>query len=178
MLLNSSLFDGKTMVKMPIKLIGIFSAYLFISGCTPVETTRHNTEGFPEIRGSSLNYPLLPFVHITKETAIDTSVDLTDAPNYDAQREPTQLLKPIKSRGPYFPEEARRKGYEGVVVIDFLVNSEGKVIKAVINNSDHEVFNYYALYAIMQWEFIILKDIPESRYYWSRTKFNFRFNSK
>jgi TonB family protein len=59
----------------------------------------------------------------------------------------------VKTVPPVYPENARRTGKMGLVVMKALVDSTGRVIKAVVLQSDDEIFNLSALSSLMQWEF-------------------------
>lgn len=60
---------------------------------------------------------------------------------------------PQKVVQPAFPEIAKQLGVEGTVIIKLWVNTAGKVRRAVIVQSDADLFNEAALAAAIQWEF-------------------------
>lgn len=64
------------------------------------------------------------------------------------EKEPYIDLAELKKKIKY-PEIARRAGLEGRVVVRVLVGKDGKPVKAVIEQSDNEVFNQAAIEAIM-----------------------------
>jgi TonB family protein len=54
---------------------------------------------------------------------------------------------------PVYPEEAKKGGIEGMVLVNALVDASGKVVKAEIAKSDDSVLDNAALDAIRQWTF-------------------------
>lgn len=63
---------------------------------------------------------------------------------------------------PDYPEEARLAGIKGDVWVKVLVQTDGKVKKAVIIKSDSEIFDQPAIAAALQWEFTpaIMNKVP------------------
>ena len=56
---------------------------------------------------------------------------------------------------PLYPQDARRKGFQGEVVLKVEVLSNGQVGEiAVKNSSGHEILDRSALVAVKQWKFI------------------------
>ena len=60
---------------------------------------------------------------------------------------------PIKRVPPTFPVEARRGRIDGVVVVEFVVDRGGSVIRPKVSSSTHAVFESEALSAIRRWQF-------------------------
>ena len=48
----------------------------------------------------------------------------------------------------YYPEDALRRGLQGIVYISFVVDTTGKVVNAKVVNSSNEIFNTSALQAV------------------------------
>jgi TonB family protein len=60
--------------------------------------------------------------------------------------------KKIKHVSPVYPEDAREAGIEGVVIVEAVINKEGKVARAWVLRSVPEL-DQAALDAVLQWEF-------------------------
>ncbi len=54
---------------------------------------------------------------------------------------------------PVYPEEARKQGIEGMVLVNVLVDASGEVVQAKIERSDAPVLDKAALDAIRRWKF-------------------------
>lgn len=54
---------------------------------------------------------------------------------------------------PQYPSTMRRAEIEGEVLVDFVVTSEGKVVKAFAVQSTHRDFEAAALVAVSKWKF-------------------------
>jgi TonB family protein len=54
---------------------------------------------------------------------------------------------------PVYPEGAKKRGIEGMVLVNALVDASGKVVKAEIAKSDDSALDNAALHAIRQWTF-------------------------
>ncbi len=61
--------------------------------------------------------------------------------------------KVLSKVNPVYPEEARKKGLEGVVVCEAIITAEGTVSSLKILNSSDEIFNQPTIDALMQWTF-------------------------
>lgn len=59
----------------------------------------------------------------------------------------------VKNAMPVYPEEALKSGLEGTVYVKICVSTEGKVMDAVIQKSDDEIFNQASLDAAKQFQF-------------------------
>ncbi len=75
--------------------------------------------------------------------------------NRNGGEDPESELKPkfLKKIPPIYPDEAKKKQIEGVVKVEVAINPDGKVIKARILESDHEILKQPTLDAVKQWEF-------------------------
>src|SRR4051794_11349517 len=54
---------------------------------------------------------------------------------------------------PQYPTEMRRAEIEGEVLVDFVVTSEGNVVKASALSSSHREFETAAVIAVSKWKF-------------------------
>lgn len=59
--------------------------------------------------------------------------------------------KLIKRVNPKYPEEARKEGIQGIVLLEVLVDREGKVSRVKILKSESSVLNKPAVIAVKQW---------------------------
>lgn len=61
---------------------------------------------------------------------------------------------PVKTKhvNPVYPEDAKEAGIEGVVIIEAVINKQGKVAQAKVIRSVPEL-DQAALDAVLQWEF-------------------------
>jgi protein TonB len=59
-----------------------------------------------------------------------------------------------KNPPPSYPRTARRRGYEGTVLLEVLVGREGEVKDLrLFESSGHDVLDHAAMKAVMQWAF-------------------------
>jgi TonB family protein len=65
------------------------------------------------------------------------------------------IVKPklVKKVDPVYPDEAKKEGIEGVVVVEGLTDENGKVVDAKILKAAHELLNKAAVAAVKQWEY-------------------------
>ncbi len=74
----------------------------------------------------------------------------TDVPDWRPVEQEPKLIYTIP---PVYPEIARRSEIEGKVIIKALVDKEGKIKKAIVVWTSHEIFNQSAIDAVMQYRF-------------------------
>ncbi|WP_438680020.1 TonB family protein [Shewanella sp.] len=71
--------------------------------------------------------------------------------------QPVMLEKPsfkVKPTPPHYPREAKRKGLQGVVLIEVWLDPQGQQIKRIIaKSSGYEVLDHAALDALKEWQF-------------------------
>jgi len=76
---------------------------------------------------------------------------------------------------PLYPQEARKKGYEGEVVLKVEVLSNGRVGQVETKRSSgHEVLDRSALHAVKQWKFIPAKKGEEAIPLWVNVPIKFQ----
>lgn len=117
----------------------------------------------------------LPIV-IFNDTVIDTSADLSHAPQLGTTLNPTNKPEWIEPVGAIYPETARSSGIECDVWMNVLINPEGRVLKAIIFKSDDARFNYNSLHAIVQWRFSPAMYGNSAGYYWMQMPLKFRLH--
>jgi RNA polymerase sigma factor (sigma-70 family) len=73
--------------------------------------------------------------------------DLYEVPTLDAPPTPVRTVRPD------YPFELRRQGIAGDVVLDLVVDKEGKVVSAKVDSSTNSGFDDAALAAVSEWTF-------------------------
>jgi TonB family protein len=61
--------------------------------------------------------------------------------------------KAIRQSQPEYPEEMRRSGFGGDVLVGFVINTKGEVVDPVVIRSNNPWFERAALEAILKWKF-------------------------
>jgi TonB family protein len=61
--------------------------------------------------------------------------------------------KVVSQAAPEFPFELARSGYRGEVLVDFIVDKEGNVVRAGVLKSTHPDFEAPAVEAVLKWKF-------------------------
>jgi len=84
----------------------------------------------------------------------------------------------VKSVQPVYPEIARQAGLEGTVWVKMWVDKQGKVKKAVIQQSTSEIFDQTAIDAALQFLFTPAKKNGQSVDVWVLVPFHFRLNGE
>lgn len=84
--------------------------------------------------------------------ALPSEADRTPAPSPSGIREAIPLYR--ENPPPRYPRIARRKGYEGTVVLEVLVNPHGKVADSrIFRSCGHSVLDKAAMKSIRNWLF-------------------------
>ena len=84
--------------------------------------------------------------------ALPSEADMTPEPSPSGIREAIPLYR--ENPPPGYPRIARRKGYEGTVVLEVLVNPEGKVADSrIFRSCGHSVLDKAAMKSIRNWLF-------------------------
>jgi TonB family protein len=68
----------------------------------------------------------------------------------DAQKENIQQYKSIKKKPPRYPKNALDKGMEGVVILEYTINNEGKTKDIKVVDSSNDIFNNAAIKTVSQ----------------------------
>ena len=63
------------------------------------------------------------------------------------------IPKALNPKTPDYPESLEDEGIEGTVTLELLISKEGKVLKAKVIKSDHELFSESALKAVKKYKF-------------------------
>jgi protein TonB len=115
-----------------------------------------------EPSGISISEPAPPPEHELKDINRDSSPDLPylkeeileeEAPVTDDRVKPSPPLYQ-KNPPPEYPRLARRKGYEGIVVLEVLVDEEGRVEDMrLFRSSKHRILDRAAMASVKKWLF-------------------------
>lgn len=70
--------------------------------------------------------------------------------------------KLIKKVNPIFPEEARKEGISGVVILSVRSDEQGNIVEVKISKSPHELLSKAAIEAVKQWKYepMLIKGKP------------------
>ena len=66
---------------------------------------------------------------------------------------PDRIWKALNPKTPPYPESLEEEGIEGSVTLELLISKEGKVLKAKVIKSDHELFSESALKTVKNYRF-------------------------
>jgi protein TonB len=89
------------------------------------------------------------------------------------------LARPLyrKNPPPAYPRRARRKGYQGVVILEVLVNEKGKVDELkVFKSSGYKILDKSAISAVQKWLFEAGTKNGRSAQMWVRVPIRFRLD--
>jgi periplasmic protein TonB len=67
----------------------------------------------------------------------------------DLDRHPVPTLQP----SPTYPISMRREGLSSIVIVQFVVDAEGRVVEPVVVESSHSAFNDAAITGVARWKF-------------------------
>ena len=67
----------------------------------------------------------------------------------DLDRHPVPVLQP----SPTYPISMRREGFSATVLVQFVVDAEGRVLEPVVVESTHSAFNDAAVKGVSRWKF-------------------------
>lgn len=164
---------------IPKRQNGVYGQLLARTG---TEIPRLNIESFVEVSrdfpGTAIMQPAAIDLIVPAETTVQMVADLSGAPvpapetwelANDQQNSGQKIaqaksskkanLIPVKSRPPNYPWQARRKGIEGFVKLEFSIDAEGKVIDVeVVDAMPEGMFEEAASKAISRWTFEELED--------------------
>ena len=95
-----------------------------------------------------------------KTGAPDRNVEISKSRNPDNNNgapktagELAVIPKAMNPKTPDYPEVLEDEGIEGTVTLELLISKEGKVLKAKVIKSDHELFSESALKAVKKYKF-------------------------
>jgi TonB family protein len=86
--------------------------------------------------------------------------------------------EPVFKAFPEYPDVAKRTGLEGTVIVQVLLNKEGKVKKALVAKTNNEIFSEASLEAAQKWVFTpaLMQGKPVT--VWITIPFRFRLTGK
>ena len=121
----------------------------------PVEDLPENWMQMPESSSHPVQAeaPVIASIASVQEEAADTSgraVEAVPAPAPLVEAVPMYRKNPA----PVYPRVARRRGYEGKVILEVLVNEEGRVEDLrIFQSSGHKVLDRSAMKSVQSWLF-------------------------
>jgi len=118
----------------------VFVAAITCAAGKPLITVMNTS---PAETGSTAPIELMLAQAVNRQAPPENSVPV--------EKQPTPLKghTPI----PVYPEMARHTGVEGIVWVKLWVDERGDARKAVVIQSDHEIFNQASIDAAIQWKF-------------------------
>ncbi len=96
---------------------------------------------------SQANISIIP-ASFTRATRIAESIGKIFNPE-DLDRQPEPVLQP----SPTYPFGMRREGLSASVVVEFIVDVEGRVLEVIVFDSTHTSFNEAAVTGVSRWKF-------------------------
>ena len=95
-----------------------------------------------------------------KNSAQDRNIEISESRNIDDKNsapktagELAVIPKAKNPKTPPYPESLEDEGIEGSVTLELLISKEGKVLKAKVIKSDHELFSESALQTVKNYRF-------------------------
>jgi periplasmic protein TonB len=72
-----------------------------------------------------------------------------------AKEKPKDVTEPVllTKVNPAYPEDAKKENIQGAVILDVIINPEGKVVEATVQKSPHESLSKAAIEAVKQWTY-------------------------
>lgn len=96
--------------------------------------------------------PIDPFPDIPEDSGVERGTEIASIPPAKVVREARPAYK--DNPRPVYPKRARRRGYEGTVILEVLVDRTGRVKELrVLTSSGHSVLDRAALKSVNGWLF-------------------------
>ena len=96
--------------------------------------------------------PIEPFPDIPEDSAVERGTKIASIPPVKVVREARPAYK--DNPRPRYPKRAKRRGYEGTVVLEVLVDRSGRVKELrILTSSGHPVLDSAALKSVNGWLF-------------------------
>jgi periplasmic protein TonB len=86
--------------------------------------------------------------------------------------------EPVFKAFPEYPDVAKRTGLEGTVIVQVLLNKEGKVKRALVAKTNNEIFSEAAVEAAQKWVFTPALMQGKPVIVWISIPFRFRLTGK
>ena len=124
---------------------------------TPEPVSHPVTEPLPDFKPLDLdrvelNLPSEPAEGLYQETALPDEPDRSSEPSIQDIREATPVYR--ENPRPRYPRIARRRGYQGTVILEVLVNQKGRVGKmGIFRSSGYSVLDKAAMTSVRTWVF-------------------------
>jgi protein TonB len=140
----------------------------------PDQAPQKSPEFFPDESSQGTEAPLPPPQEET--TAVGTG-SVSAVPNQPALTSATEEAQPEYSKNPpiSYPKRARRKGYEGTVLLEVLVNRNGKVDDLrILVSSGYAILDRSAVKSVKTWSFIPAKKGNDTVDMWVQVPVRFK----
>ena len=110
------------------------------------------------------NIEISKYRNIDEKTGVpNRNIEISESRNIDNNSAPDNtpkiagelavIPKALNPKTPDYPESLEDEGVEGSVTLELLISKEGKVLKARVIKSDHELFSESALKAVKKYKF-------------------------
>ncbi|MEZ4601038.1 MAG: energy transducer TonB [Syntrophotaleaceae bacterium] len=138
------------------------------------QTSRSTAPNRPRM---SLNTPSFEMAAGTPEMGLAVFAPMAQPQTEFDLGEVDSQPMPVSRISPVYPYDARQKGIEGVVMVKFLVDGEGRVTRvSVVDSKPPDVFDQAALDAVRQWRFQPASLDGETVATWMSVPIRFRMN--
>ncbi|MGA9535126.1 MAG: energy transducer TonB [Desulfobacterales bacterium] len=142
----------------------------------PDQTPPPSPESAPHETSIGNDAPLQPPQEETETTAFDTAAT-GPASNQPALPSVLEAAQPEYSKNPpiSYPKRARRRGYEGTVLLEVLVNRNGKVADLrILASSGYSILDRSAVNSVKTWSFIPAKKGDDTVDMWVKVPVRFK----
>jgi protein TonB len=143
----------------------------------PRERAAPETPSLPRTVETRAGTPSPPASAGKQPSTIPDSQSLAAKPNSDVKKAYAKEAVPLylKNPPPEYPSVARRRGYEGTVVLEVFVDREGRVLDlSLFQSSGHNVLDRAAMQAVRGWLFEPARRGEEKVDMWVKVPLTFR----
>ena len=115
--------------------------------------------GAPKQESAPRNLDISESRDIESDTGVPRDNGITESLDHGSDSAPRRagelaVIPKVKNpKSPPYPESLEEEGIEGSVTLELLISKEGKVLKAKVIKSDHELFSESALKTVKNYKF-------------------------
>jgi periplasmic protein TonB len=142
----------------------------------PDQTPPPSPQSVPDETPQGNDAPMRPPQEKTETTAFDTAATGA-ASNQPALPSVLEAAQPEYSQNPpiSYPKRARRRGYEGTVLLEVMVNRNGKVADLrILASSGYSILDRSAVNSVKTWSFIPAKKGDDTVDMWVKVPVRFK----
>jgi len=142
----------------------------------PDQTPPPSPQSVPDETSQGNDAPMQPPQEETETTAFDTAATGA-AWNQPALPSVLEAAQPEYSQNPpiSYPKRARRRGYEGTVLLEVMVNRNGKVADLrILASSGYSILDRSAVNSVKTWSFIPAKKGDDTVDMWVKVPVRFK----